>query len=55
MKIQKEYDKIYSFFKTTTKPYDDLDWNGKILNLWLKDNLIETYSYDDLKEIGVFD
>lgn len=27
--LQKQYDNIYSFFKTTTEYFDELEWDGK--------------------------
>lgn len=29
--FQYQYDRIHSFFKTTTEPFDDLDWDGENL------------------------
>jgi len=49
--MQHQYDLIYSFFKTTTEHFDDLEWDGKILNVWLNEKIIERYSYKDLKEL----
>ena len=49
--MQHQYDLIYSFFKTTTEPFDDLEWDGKILNVWLNEKIIERYNYKDLKEL----
>lgn len=51
MNIQRQYDLIYSYFKTTTEPFDNLEWNGKVLKVWLKDKMIETYSFQNLKEL----
>jgi hypothetical protein len=51
MKLQKDYDLIYSFFKTTTEPFDDLEWDGKTLNVWLNEKIIERYTYKDLIEL----
>jgi len=48
--IQKEYDLIYSFFKTTNEPFDELDWDGSKLKVILKETVIEEYSVTDLKE-----
>lgn len=48
--LQREYDLIYSFFKTTTEPFDELEWDGEILNVWCKEEVVERYSYRDLKE-----
>ena len=31
MKIQEEYDTIYSSFKNTQPAFDELDWDGKEL------------------------
>ena len=52
MKLQEEYDRIYSFFKRTSEPFYELDWNGEILEVVLNDAVIETYSFEDLKEYG---
>lgn len=49
--MQHQYDLICSFLKTTTEPFDDLEWDGKILNVWLNGKIIERYSYKDLKEL----
>lgn len=49
--LQAQYEKIHSFFKTTTEPFDLLDWDGSFLNVWLKDKVIEKYTYDDLKKL----
>jgi len=54
MNLQEEYDKIYSFFRTTTEPFDELDWDGWILKVFLNNNLIETYIKSDLKEFSLF-
>ncbi len=50
-KIQKQYDLIYSYFKTTTEPYDYLEWNGKNLAVMMNGEVIETYASDDLSKI----
>ena len=47
-KIQLEYDKIYSYFRTTCEAFDLLEWDGKTLNVWYKGSLIEVYRYKDL-------
>lgn len=49
--LRAQCDLIYSFFKTTTEPFDDLKWDGKILNVWLNEKIIERYNYKDLKEL----
>jgi len=48
-KLQVEYEKIYSYFKTTCEPFDFLDWDGKLLKVWLNDMVIENYTRSDLK------
>jgi len=53
MKLQEEYDKIYSFFKTTIEPFDELDWNGKRLNVVLNNKTIEIYSKEDINELNI--
>ena len=53
-KIQFEYDKIYSYFKTTYEPFDLLEWDRKILSVWNNNKIIETYKYNDLKMLNVF-
>lgn len=50
-KLQLQYDKIYSYFKTTTEPFDYLEWNGKVLEVVNKDIIIEKYLLKDLKNL----
>lgn len=52
-KIQLEYDKIYSYFKTTCEQFDLLEWDGKILDVWNNDKIIEIYKYKDLKILNI--
>jgi hypothetical protein len=49
--MQYQYDLIYSFFKTTTEPFDELEWNGKLLFVIFDGKVIEKYSYADLRKI----
>ena len=49
--IQKQYDLIRSYFKTTTEPFDELDWDENLLLVWLDDEVIERYTYEELKEL----
>lgn len=49
--LQAQYDGIYSYFRTTNEPYDFLEWEGDILNVWNKNSIVETYSHKDLKEL----
>jgi spermidine/putrescine-binding protein len=48
---QGQYDKIYSYFKTTTEPFDYLEWDGKNLQVWNKKETSEFYKYKDLKKL----
>jgi len=48
--LQRQYDLIYNYFKTTMPAFDSLEWDGKNLEVWLDDEKIETYTYADLKE-----
>jgi hypothetical protein len=43
MKLQNEYDTIYSFFKNTQPAFDELDWDGEELKVIYKNEVIETY------------
>ena len=52
--LQTQYDRIYSYFRTTTEPFDLLEWDGKILNVWSGDNIIEVYKYKDLRALIIF-
>ena len=49
--LQSQYDKIYSFFKTTTESFDFLEWDGRALNVWFNNLIIEVYSYVELKKL----
>ena len=50
-KIQLQYDKIYSYFKSTTEPFDFLEWDGKNLVVWNKAEIIEQYSLKELAKL----
>ncbi|MBU2265210.1 hypothetical protein KJ784_03445 [Patescibacteria group bacterium] len=52
--LQFQYVKIYSYFKTTCEQFDLLEWNGKILNVWNNDKIVEIYRYEDLKALNIF-
>lgn len=51
LELQSQYDKIYSYFKNTCEHFDFLEWDGNILEVWDHENIIEIYSYKDLKKI----
>jgi hypothetical protein len=51
MSIQEQYDIFYSFFKSTTEPFDEFQWDGSSLNVILNEKIIEKFSYSDLKEL----
>lgn len=46
--LQAQYDLIHSYFKTTTEPYDFLEWDGRTLKVWFEDCVVENYEYADL-------
>jgi len=50
-KIQLQYDKIYSYFRRTTEPFDFLEWDGKNLVVWNKAEIIEQYSLKELTKL----
>ena len=50
-KLQSQYDKIYSYFKTTTEPFDDLEYGGDDLQVWKGNVVVERYSKKDVKEL----
>ena len=47
-KLQNTYDNIYSYFKTTTEPFDFLEWDEKILQVWNNNTVVEVYRLEDL-------
>ena len=49
--LDKRYNLIYRYFKTTNELYHDLEWDGETLRVWLDDTPIETYTLKDLIEI----
>ncbi|MDR3329525.1 MAG: hypothetical protein LBS63_05415 [Prevotellaceae bacterium] len=50
---EQQYNQIYRWFKTTSEPFDDLDWSGKQLNVWLNSKIVERYNYCELYKIGI--
>ena len=48
-----QYECIRRFFKNTTEPCDDLQWNGRVLDVWSNGEKVATYTYADLVNIGV--
>lgn len=51
--LQKQYNNVYSFFKNTSESFDFIEWDGKEAILFFNDKIIEKYSFEDLKEMGV--
>ena len=49
--IQNQYDKIYSYFKTTTESFDSFEWDGKILSVINNNMVVEIYKYKFLKKL----
>jgi len=49
--LQRQYDRIYSYFKTTCEPFDFIEWDGKSLLVWRDEAPIERYSLVDLGKL----
>jgi len=49
--LQTQYDKIYSYFRTTTEPLDSLKWDGRVLRVWYKNSIVEIYRHADLTKL----
>jgi len=49
--LQAQYDAIHAFLKTTTEPFDSMDWDGTVLTLWYGDRIAEMYTLEDFKLI----
>jgi len=54
-KLQLQYDEIYSYFRTTCEPFDFLEWDGKILRFFNKENIVERYSIKNLLELKILE
>jgi hypothetical protein len=50
MKLEEQVNLISRFLHFTTEPFDDWDWDGQDLRI-LSNDIIEKYTYEDLKEI----
>lgn len=48
--LNKQLDLIQSWLKDTTEPFDSWDWDGKELLIFLNGEVVERYSYKQLKE-----
>ncbi|MGI9558958.1 MAG: hypothetical protein ACR2NQ_04770 [Thermodesulfobacteriota bacterium] len=48
---EKQWNLIYRYFKTTCEPYDDLEFDGTDLKVWLDGEVVEHYPEKCLKEI----
>ncbi|GEM_PF-872623 len=49
--LQRQLDLIQMWLASTTEPYDDWDWDGANLTVFIQDDVVERYSYDDLKGV----
>ena len=47
--LQRQYDLIYYFFKSTTEPFDELIWDGFLLQVLFKGRIVEEYDINDLR------
>ena len=48
-----ELNKISRFMSKSTENWDDWDWDGEELKVFIDDEVVETYSKKDLIEAGV--
>ncbi len=46
--LQRQYELIRAYFRTTCEHFDSLDWNGNELEITLNDVTIEKYTFKDL-------
>jgi hypothetical protein len=44
-------DAIQFWLADTTEPYDDWDWDGEFLTIFVSDKEIEKYSFEDLQSV----
>ncbi len=51
MDIQTQYDRIYEYFKTTTEPFDNLEWDGYELLVIMDCKVIERYDINLLRKL----
>ncbi len=51
MSNQELLDKISFWFARTTECFDDWDWDGNELLIFLNGKIIERYSYRDIMEL----
>lgn len=50
---QAEFDAIHSYLQKTTEHFDDWDWDGKTLNVYLEGEKVASYNRAMLVELGV--
>ena len=48
--LSKELSKIESWLSKTTEEFDDWDWDGETLTLFLNSEVIEKYDKDEVYE-----
>lgn len=53
--LESEYNSIRQWFKTTTEAFDNLDWDGEKLLVFLDGKVIETYDRKTLEEVGAIE
>lgn len=52
-KEQEELDKIQSWLSNTSEYFDDWDWDGDLLTLFLDGESIEKYTKEELEEENI--
>lgn len=51
--LELELNKVERFVKKSTEDYDDWDWDGSELKIFIADECVETYSREDLIEAKI--
>jgi len=49
--LEEQTELISRFLHYTTEPFDEWNWDGQFLEIYLNDKMIEHYAYEDLKSI----
>ncbi len=47
-KLEYQSNLIYHYLKMTTEPFDNWEWDGENLVIFLEDEMIEQYNLEDL-------
>ena len=50
-KLEYQSNLIYHYLKMTTEPFDNWEWDGENLVIFLEDEIIEQYNVEDLTDM----